>query len=147
MRDQLIERDFSAPSVTSVKLDDLSESGSEESQRSLSLVAATVTQDLLLEVLAAIRRIEKGTYGVCEVSGAPIETERLRAIPWTRHSLLGQKELEKEGTGRRHSLPSLQSVTAEELAPDEDAEAEEVAYSTVIALVPSERTSWVRYSQ
>lgn len=33
------------------------------------------------EVLAALDRIEKGAYGVCEVSGEKIETERLDADP------------------------------------------------------------------
>ena len=31
---------------------------------------------------AALIRIEKGTYGVCSVSGLPIPQERLEAIPW-----------------------------------------------------------------
>jgi RNA polymerase-binding transcription factor DksA len=33
------------------------------------------------EVLAALERIEKGTYGICEVSGEEIEEERLAADP------------------------------------------------------------------
>lgn len=32
-------------------------------------------------VLAALTRIEEGTYGICEVSGEEIETERLDADP------------------------------------------------------------------
>src|SRR3984885_11454224 len=35
----------------------------------------------LVEVNAALDRIKKGTYGVCEVSGEPIEKERLEANP------------------------------------------------------------------
>ena len=33
------------------------------------------------EILAALKRIEDGTYGICEVSGEPIEKERLEANP------------------------------------------------------------------
>ena len=33
------------------------------------------------EVLAALTRIENGTYGTCEVSGDPIEEDRLEADP------------------------------------------------------------------
>lgn len=33
------------------------------------------------EIKAALDRIEQGTYGVCEVSGEPIEHERLEANP------------------------------------------------------------------
>jgi RNA polymerase-binding transcription factor DksA len=32
-------------------------------------------------VLAALDRIEEGTYGICSVSGEPIEKERLDADP------------------------------------------------------------------
>ena len=35
----------------------------------------------LNEVKDAYSKIEKGTYGVCEVSGEPIEKERLEAYP------------------------------------------------------------------
>jgi RNA polymerase-binding transcription factor DksA len=33
------------------------------------------------EVTSALERVEKGTYGLCEVDGGPIEKERLEAIP------------------------------------------------------------------
>jgi RNA polymerase-binding transcription factor DksA len=33
------------------------------------------------EVKKALKKIEDGTYGVCEVSGEPIEKERLEAYP------------------------------------------------------------------
>ncbi|MEX0909743.1 MAG: TraR/DksA C4-type zinc finger protein [Candidatus Paceibacterota bacterium] len=38
------------------------------------------------EVLEALTRIEKGTYGTCEVSGEPIEADRLEANPAARTS-------------------------------------------------------------
>lgn len=38
----------------------------------------------LEEVNIALDKIEKGTYGICEVSGKPIEENRLRAIPFAR---------------------------------------------------------------
>ncbi len=39
------------------------------------------------DVKRALDKIEKGTYGVCEVSGHPIETERLEANPAARTCL------------------------------------------------------------
>lgn len=36
------------------------------------------------EVAAALERIQKGTYGICEVSGEAIEEERLNADPAAR---------------------------------------------------------------
>ncbi len=47
----------------------------------------------LNEVKAALKRIEDGTYGVCEVSGELIEKERLEANPAARTSL---KHMNKE---------------------------------------------------
>ncbi len=33
-------------------------------------------------VAAALRRIDDGTYGTCQLCGGPIGEERLRALPW-----------------------------------------------------------------
>ncbi len=41
----------------------------------------------LIEVLAALDRIEKGTYGICETCGKPMEEERLLANPSARISI------------------------------------------------------------
>jgi RNA polymerase-binding protein DksA len=41
-------------------------------------------RETLVEIDAALRRIEDGTYGICEVCGEPIGAERLSAIPWAR---------------------------------------------------------------
>jgi RNA polymerase-binding transcription factor DksA len=38
----------------------------------------------LVEVEAALERIEKGTYGICEISGTQIEEDRLDANPAAR---------------------------------------------------------------
>jgi DnaK suppressor protein len=38
-------------------------------------------QDRLEKLEAALRRIEEGTYGVCEACGRAIEPERLAALP------------------------------------------------------------------
>ena len=38
----------------------------------------------LIEIDAALQRIEGGTYGQCERCGKPIAPERLAAIPWAR---------------------------------------------------------------
>jgi RNA polymerase-binding transcription factor DksA len=123
-RDRLLERDFSAPETSNAKLDDLTDAASEESTRSLFLVTASATQAIIAEVLEAIRRIEHRTYGICELTGKPIEAERLRAIPWTRYSLEGQSEAEKSGCAPRLALPSLQSLSRTDSDSDSDAEAE-----------------------
>lgn len=43
----------------------------------------------LLEIEFALARIENGTFGICEETSEPIETERLMAIPYTRLCIEG----------------------------------------------------------
>ncbi len=47
----------------------------------------TQLEKQLTEVNAALDRMEKGTYGICETCGKPIEPERLYANPSARISL------------------------------------------------------------
>lgn len=41
-------------------------------------------QQTLRDIEDALKKIEEGSYGVCEVCGEPIGAERLSAIPWAR---------------------------------------------------------------
>lgn len=53
------------------------------------LVSQERIRSHLLEVEFALARIEKGSFGICEETEEPIETERLLAVPWTRLSIEG----------------------------------------------------------
>ncbi len=131
-RDRLLARDYPACEPASrVKLDDLTEAASEESARSMFLVTSSATQATIVEIVEAIHRIERGTYGICEITGKPIEVDRLRAIPWTRCSLEGQNELEKSGLGRKPALPSLEALSDAEPAEEEEGDGEEAARQEV----------------
>ena len=48
-------------------------------------------QQTLQAIDDALRKIEDGTYGVCEVCGRPIAKERLEAIPWARLCIEDQR--------------------------------------------------------
>ncbi len=66
-----------------------------ERERDLALSAhARAAVD---QIDAALRRIETGAYGICQVSGLPIPKERLRAIPWAAERV----EYKAGGLGRR----------------------------------------------
>jgi DnaK suppressor protein len=41
---------------------------------------------LLAEVERALAKMDAGTYGISEKTGAPIPLERLAALPWARHA-------------------------------------------------------------
>ena len=53
-------------------------------ERDFDLARAASANHTIEEIDAALERISKGTYGICESSGLPIPKERLRAIPWAR---------------------------------------------------------------
>ena len=49
-------------------------------------------QQTLRDVEDALRKIEEGSYGVCEICGEPIGAERLSAIPWARLCIADQRK-------------------------------------------------------
>ena len=49
-------------------------------------------QQTLADIDAALRRIDEGSYGVCEVCGEPIGAQRLSAIPWARLCIDDQRK-------------------------------------------------------
>ena len=57
----------------------------------------------LLEIEQALRRIEMGTFGICEETEEPLEEERLLTIPWTRLSIEGA---EIRDSGRKPRRPA-----------------------------------------
>ena len=40
-------------------------------------------KETLKKIDEALKRVENGSYGYCEITGKPIEEERLEAIPYT----------------------------------------------------------------
>jgi len=124
-RDRLMKRNFSSSTASNAKMDDLTDAASEESETNLSLVAAGATKNTLSEVLDALHRIELGTYGICEITGEPIEADRIEAIPWARYSLQGQNELEKNGLGRKYGLAPLESLREPVLAAGDETDGDE----------------------
>lgn len=57
----------------------------EELEENTGIVSQLDTQ--LIEVNAALERIENGTYGLCEICGKEIELDRLEANPSSRISI------------------------------------------------------------
>jgi RNA polymerase-binding transcription factor DksA len=73
----------------------MAEQGSDASEQSLSLDLAQVDRNLIREIDEALRRIEAGTYGICELTHKPISSERLAELPWARYSIEAARELER----------------------------------------------------
>jgi len=78
----------------------MAEQGSEAYDQALQLDLAAADRKLIREIDDALKRIEAGSYGVCELTGNPIKQERLEELPWARYSIEAARELER----RSHRL-------------------------------------------
>ena len=76
----------------------MADAGTDTFDRDFALSMVSSEQDALTEIEAAIERIFSGKYGICEMTGEPIDNERLMAVPFTRYSVETQKQLEKNQT-------------------------------------------------
>src|SRR3954454_23781036 len=90
----------------------MADSGTDNFDRDFALSLLSSDQDAIYEIEEALKRIEKGTYGVCKLRMKPIPRARLEAIPWTRFTVTAQAQLEKEGALRQRRLGALGSVDA-----------------------------------
>ena len=92
------------------------DAGSDAYDRDFALSLLSQEQDALYEIDQALKRIEVGTYGVCEMSGKQIPRARLEAIPFARFTVECQSQLEKQSKASRvrQSVTSLFGLTDEE---------------------------------
>jgi DnaK suppressor protein len=88
----------------------MADAGTDSFDRDLALSRISSEQDAVYEIDEALMRIRRGTYGTCELTGKPIERERLEAIPWTRFSAAAEQQLEKEGQVRRARLAPREAI-------------------------------------
>ena len=89
----------------------MADSGTDNFDRDSALSLLSSDQDAVYEIEEAIKRIEKNSYGVCELTDKPIPKMRLSAIPWTRFTVDAQAQLERDGALQRRKLGSLGSIT------------------------------------
>jgi DnaK suppressor protein len=106
----------------------MADAGSDNFEQEFALDLMDSEKKLLVEINDALRRIEEGTYGICEGRGELIPKARLNAIPWARYCVqcaeLKEKgqliEGEPEETGE---VPPYEAGT--EIESDSDEEEEE----------------------
>ena len=66
-----------------VGLDDESaDAGTATFEREKDLSIENNVRDLLQKIDRALRRMDEGTYGVCDICGKPIEKARIKALPY-----------------------------------------------------------------
>ena len=106
----------------------MADSGTDNFDRDFALSLLSSDQDAIYEIEEALKRIERNTYGICELTGKAIPRSRLEAIPWTRFTVQAQAQLERDGALRQRRLGALgtvDSVALAETETEEEAEPEE----------------------
>ncbi|NBQ64686.1 MAG: hypothetical protein EBT95_03955, partial [Verrucomicrobia bacterium] len=104
------------------------DAGSDAYEKDFALSLLSQEQDALYEIEEALKRIEAGTYGVCEMSGQPIPVNRLEAIPFARFTVDCQSRFEQENKGRNRwesAQPFLETAETSDEEGGEDSEEEE----------------------
>ena len=74
---------------------DFYDHASNDRDRELALMLADREREKLTYVDDALKRIELGTYGICESCDEEIDKERLLAMPFTKLCLSCQEDLER----------------------------------------------------
>lgn len=74
---------------------DVADRASAETDRALELRTRDRQRKLISKIDQALRRIDEGTYGYCEVTGDPISLKRLEARPIATLSLAAQEQHER----------------------------------------------------
>ena len=74
---------------------DIADRASEETDRALELRTRDRQRKLVSKIDAALRRIDEGEYGYCEITGEPISLKRLDARPIATMSLEAQERHER----------------------------------------------------
>ncbi len=72
------------------------DAGSDAYDRDFTLSLLSQEQDALYEIEEALKRIKKGTYGICELSGKTIPVERLEVRPYARYTVEMQEIVDRE---------------------------------------------------
>lgn len=101
------------------------DAGSDAYEKDFALSLLSQEQDALYEIEEALKRLEMGTYGVCEMSNKAIPHARLEAIPFARFTVECQQQLEKENRGRRRWDTAPQFMDSAEAFADEEEDSTE----------------------
>ena len=103
----------------------MGDSGTDNFDRDFALSLLSSDQDAIYEIEEALKRIEKGSYGVCELTGKKVPKARLEAIPWTRFTVEAQAQLEREGALRQKRLAALGSMDTSSVPDIDESDVEE----------------------
>jgi len=70
--------------------------GSDNFEQDFMIGLIENSEETLREIDAALKRIDDGTYGICQEGPHPIGKNRLKVIPWARLCIDCQRKAEQE---------------------------------------------------
>jgi DnaK suppressor protein len=106
--------------------------GTDTYEQEFSLGLMDSERKLVREILDALKRIDRGTYGICEGTGQPIPAARLEANPWARYcveyaSLIEQGKAAAHPEGRWWNVMSGFGIEEEgDFDEEEDEETDDL---------------------
>lgn len=98
----------------------MADAGTDNFDREFALSLVSNEQEALYEIEEALKRLEEGTYGLCEMCEKAIRKERLEAVPFAKLCIQCQSSVEKD---RRR--PMQTTAVFSEAADEEGDEKEE----------------------
>ncbi|HVZ94889.1 MAG TPA: TraR/DksA C4-type zinc finger protein [Phycisphaerales bacterium] len=75
----------------------MADQGTDTYDQSLNLDLAASQRGIVREIDMALERINNNTFGICELTGKPIDKERLMNTPWARYSIEAARQIERVG--------------------------------------------------
>lgn len=69
--------------------------GTDDFDRTINIEVGSKEMEILKQIERALRKIEEGTYGVCDLTEKPISKARLNAVPYACMTVEAQDRMEK----------------------------------------------------
>ena len=77
--------------------------GTDNFEQEMSVSLLENQGQILEDIAAAMRRLDNGTYGRCEICGKDVPKQRLQATPYTPYCIDCARELEQDGALSRRA--------------------------------------------
>ena len=84
LQEEIAEQDATLAARGDCSVTDPADAAELQERRHRAAALKANREATLVEVQAALLRIDAGRYGISETDGEPIALERLRAVPWAR---------------------------------------------------------------
>jgi DnaK suppressor protein len=98
MRDDILKTVGKQKAEEGVDNGDSVDQASQSIEKELLFELSDNERGTLDMIEAAIRKVDNGTYGLCEATRRPIGRQRLEAIPYCRYSIEYQNQIENKET-------------------------------------------------